>query len=183
MQFNWWQTILAGLIIFAAGFFIRQWTIDTVTTVPEPTTTVVSGHPDTSYHAQPPLTGGSAGFTEVKPIETTPDTQYVLPKTDFYYEKVVDDTVNNVYIRSRSYPYMENDSLQIFTSIEYKIEPRPVELVQRVDTVRIEIPTPVYIEKHVDLSFFEKPAVTYTIGIIIGTALTAGVAYLLRNKE
>jgi hypothetical protein len=150
MQINL-TTIIIALVV-AAGLYLIPSPFQHSEQLPAIHDTVTV----TKYIPQPTEHGSTAGIVKAKR-----DTVYIatLPEMHVYYEKVIDTTFagNHLYIRSRTYPYLDNDTLNYYISLEWNLTPRPIE----VDSIKI--PVPVYVKVPESVPFYKKPSVVVPV--------------------
>lgn len=166
------------ILIFAGGFFTRQWT--TVPPVPKllPGTHTI----DTEYVEIPPVVG-STTTTERKTIpekvepgsfpQQKPELPSDLVSEASLYETSVDTVQNGVHANIRASAYvLDKDS--VLLTLEYNLQPRPMKVIKTIDTVYVmkEVPVPA------QPPFFEKPAVAYVVGGIVGGAVVIAIRKL-----
>lgn len=118
------------------------------------------GTPDTNHISVAPVVGKDSTTSTVYTAALQPIVIKAMPD---YVELVAilggkeTDPVQGI-IRATAYPYVESDSLKIDQYLEYNIEPKPIQEITRVDTVK-QVDS-VWVEK--PRSWTEDPAVVAT---------------------
>ena len=165
LQYNWWQSLLAGILILGTGLAIGHfvWKAPTQGT----TTIYIPGKNIIRYIPQEPLIGhDTKPSTSNNRVSTPIDTSYHfdVPEDIHFFEMTTDTTLKDsthVVFRSRTYVY-NNDSAQ--TIHEWAITPKPLEENRQIDTIVVKQPVPVPMEQ----SLIAKPEFAYPVGIIVG---------------
>jgi len=144
------------------------------------TVTAVRGVPDTTSRESERVSGSETGIIYVGTL----DEISIIPEGLIGEREIIAGTEegDTLQIRARTYLFYyerAQDSVDYYTetSIEWNLKPRPIEIITRIDTLKIEIPVPVKVP--VPVPFIEQPAVVATIT----TAIIMGLIYGLREAR
>lgn len=176
MNLNWWQTMVFVVLVFAGGFFTSRWT----TVVPPPKLLPGTHTVDTEYVEIPPVSGSTTVTVKKTSEKMESDSSQQKPElpSEFVseaslYETEVDTIQNGVHVNIRATSYvLSKDS--VLQTLEYNVQPRPIQNIVKTDTIYVmkEVPVPA------KPAFFEKPAVAYVVGGIVGGAIVIAIRKL-----
>lgn len=172
MNFNWWQTIIAGLVIFTAGFFVRQFTY----TCHEPAATIVAGSPVL-------VPGDTVWVKKYYPVykdTSNVDSSSIVGKIEFpdsITKTTEDSTEDGTKYKFMSITLLEprGDTISVKTTHYIDMTPRPLEEALIRDTLKVPVP----VEVPARVPFYEKPAVVATVAVVA----TYLIIEFLRSKQ
>lgn len=160
-----WTIIILFVLVFLGGYLIPSPLSSKLRTQVQETTrseVLTTGVADTVYVRVPAIAGVDTRVDDV--VYTDSIKVITIEAMPTYVENVVNINSQGLdgIIRATAYPYVENDSLKIDLPIEWNIKPKPMELITRVDTLRIV--DSIFTVK--DISLLEKPEI-----IVVGTSI------------
>jgi hypothetical protein len=150
-KINW--TLVVLVTIICIGLWLIPSPLQSGKPIPvvaHDTTYVMYGVPDTTQHYLPEHHGHS---TSTVTASTSSDTGNIFYPFSFQDSVEIHEKEGTLRLRTTVYTYTENDTLKAQFQKDYNWQPRPAEIIIRIDTVYL-IKTIIVPEKR---PFYEEP--------------------------